>query len=80
MNQPHPKQRVSRARAGYLEKDPSDWVTGRAPMTSAQASYLKRLCEGAGMAFEARLTKAEASRRIDALRTHPGCRLERRAH
>jgi hypothetical protein len=48
-------------------------------MTSAQASYLKRLCEGAGMAFEARLTKAEASRRIDALRTNTGRAPERRA-
>jgi hypothetical protein len=79
MKQPHPKRAAARARAGHLEKDPSDWVTGGAPMTSAQASYLKRLCEGAGMAFEARLTKAEASRRIDALRTNTGRAPERRA-
>jgi len=79
MRQPHPKRAIARARAGYLEKDPSDWVTGGAPMTSAQASYLQRLCEGAGIAFEARLTKAEAARRIDALRTNTGRALERRA-
>jgi hypothetical protein len=79
MNQSHPKRARARASAGHLDKDPSDWVTGSAPMTSAQASYLKRLCEGAGMAFEARLTKAEAARRIDALRTNTGRVLERRA-
>jgi hypothetical protein len=40
-------------------------------MTGAQASYLKTLCEQAGApdAYAANLTKAEASRRIDALKT-----------
>jgi hypothetical protein len=55
-------------RASNLEKDPDDWVTGDEPMTGAQASYLKTLCEEAGEEFEATLTKAEASKRIDALR------------
>jgi hypothetical protein len=27
------------------EKDPQDWATGEEPMTGAQASYLKTLCE-----------------------------------
>jgi hypothetical protein len=55
-------------------RDPDDWVTGNQPMTSAQAKYLRLLCEEAGAAFEAKLTKAQASKRIDLLRTHPGHR------
>jgi hypothetical protein len=55
---------------GNAEKDPSDWVSGGDPMTAAQASYLKTLSEQARdpQAFDPDLTKAEASRRIDALR------------
>jgi Protein of unknown function (DUF3072) len=30
------------------EKDPDEWVSGDDPMTGAQASYLKTLCEQAG--------------------------------
>lgn len=55
-----------------LEKDPEDWVTGGESMTGAQASYLKTLCEEAGEEFDAKLTKAEASQRIDALREQTG--------
>jgi len=63
------------ARRGRLEtRHPDDWVTGNQPMTSAQAKYLRLLCEEAGTAFEARLTKAQASKRIDLLRIHPGHR------
>lgn len=53
-----------------MEKDPSDWVSGDEPMTGAQASYLKTLAEQAHEpeAFSSALTKAEASRRIDALK------------
>jgi hypothetical protein len=52
------------------EKDPDDWVSGEDPMTGAQASYLKTLSEEAHEpeAYEADLTKAEASKRIDALK------------
>ena len=50
------------------QKDPSDWVTGGEPMTGAQASYLKTLCEAAGEEFDAKLSKGDASKRIDALR------------
>ncbi|HEY0032358.1 MAG TPA: DUF3072 domain-containing protein, partial [Devosia sp.] len=52
------------------EKDPDDWTTGDEPMTGAQASYLKTLSEQAhdGSSFAEDLTKAEASKRIDALR------------
>ena len=52
------------------EKDPDDWTTGDDPMTGAQSSYLKTLSEEAHDpdAFSESLTKAEASKRIDALR------------
>ena len=51
------------------EKPVDNWVTGDEPMTGAQASYLKTLCEEAGEAFDPELTKAEASKRIDSLRS-----------
>ena len=53
-------------------KDPDDWTTGQETMTGAQASYLKTLCEEAGEAFEPNLSKAEASKRIDALQAKTG--------
>jgi hypothetical protein len=53
------------------EKDPDDWVSGDEPMTGAQASYLKTLTEQLGdpSEFNQSLTKAEASKRIDALKS-----------
>jgi len=54
------------------EKDPDDWTTGDEPMTGAQASYLKTLSEEAGEEFDEALTKAEASKRIDALQDKTG--------
>ncbi|MAM25013.1 MAG: DUF3072 domain-containing protein [Rhodobacteraceae bacterium] len=53
--------------AGNAEKDPEDWVTGDEPMTGAQASYLKTLCEETGEEFDDSLTKAAASEKIDQL-------------
>ena len=55
-------------------KDPDDWVTGHEPMTGAQASYLKTLSEEARDpdAFDPELEKAEASKRIDALKQETG--------
>ncbi len=55
-------------------KDPNEWTTGGEPMTGAQASYLKTLAEQAKQpdAFDAGLDKAEASKRIDALREATG--------
>lgn len=55
-----------------LQKNPDDWVTGGETMTDAQASYLKTLCEEAGEDFDSTLSKAEASKRIDALREQTG--------
>lgn len=56
------------------EKDPDDWVSGDEPMTGAQASYLKTLCEQAHCpdAFDENLTKAEASKLIDEMRKKAG--------
>lgn len=52
------------------EKNPDDWVSGDEPMTGAQGSYLKTLSEQAHRPeeFSEDLTKAEASKRIDALK------------
>ena len=56
------------------EKHPEEWVSGDDPMTGAQASYLKTLSEEAGDpdAYDENLTKAEASKRIDALKRELG--------
>ncbi|WP_448204224.1 DUF3072 domain-containing protein [Azospirillum sp. sgz302134] len=54
------------------DKNPDDWTTGDEPMTGAQASYLKTLSEEAGESFDGDLTKAEASKRIDALQEKTG--------
>ncbi|RYE61315.1 MAG: DUF3072 domain-containing protein [Oxalobacteraceae bacterium] len=52
------------------EKNPDDWVSGDDPMTGAQASYLTTLCEEAGEDLPPDdLSKAEASKRIDGLKT-----------
>jgi hypothetical protein len=68
------KQKVSldESRPSNLQKDPDDWTTGDEPMTGAQASYLKTLSEEAGEEFDASLTKAEASKRIDSLQQKTG--------
>lgn len=57
---------------GNAEKNPDDWTTGDEAMTGAQASYLKTLTEEAGETFDDSLTKAEASKRIDALQEATG--------
>ena len=51
-----------------LQKDPSEWKTGDEPMTPAQRSYLETLARDSNEAFDANMTKAEASKRIDELR------------
>ncbi len=74
---PHnPKQPTSSADQDSLpsntEKDPDDWTTGGETMTGAQASYLKTLSEEAGVPFDETLSKAEASKQIDALQAKTG--------
>lgn len=54
------------------EKDPADWTTADEPATGAQLSYLKTLSEEAGETVPAELSKAEASRRIEALQSKTG--------
>jgi len=55
------------------EKDPDRWVTGDEPMTGPQASYLSTLATEAGQDPPPDdLTKAEASKRIDALQAETG--------
>jgi uncharacterized damage-inducible protein DinB len=58
--------------ASNLQKDPDDWATGEEPMTDAQASYLKTLSDEAGEAVPDRLSKADASKRIDELQQRTG--------
>jgi hypothetical protein len=53
-------------------KDPDDWVTGGESMTGPQASYLKTLCQEAGVPFDPALSKAEASKLIDELQQKTG--------
>ncbi len=64
----NPKRDPKAAAEGNAAKDPADWVSGDEPMTAAQASYLQTLCEETGEAMDTSLSKAEASRRIDALK------------
>ena len=49
-------------------KDPDEWTTGDEPMTGAQRSYLRTLCQEANEEFDENLTKAAASKMIDELR------------
>jgi hypothetical protein len=52
------------------QKNPDEWLSGDDPMTGAQATYLRTLCEQAGTPemFDENLTKAAASKLIDDMR------------
>lgn len=65
-----PNLKIDPAPNSNTVKEPDDWVSGNDPMTGAQASYLKTLSEECDEpeTFQADLTKAEASKRIDALK------------
>jgi hypothetical protein len=65
---PDPKREPDMAQGSNTAKDPREWVTGDELMTGAHASYLKTLCEETGEEFDANLSKAEASQRIDELK------------
>ena len=54
------------------EKDPQEWVTGDEPMTGPQRSYLQTLSQEADEPFDADISKADASRRIDELQEKTG--------
>ena len=53
-------------------KDPDTWTTGGEPATGAQISYLKTLSTEAKVEFDeaAPISKADASKRIEELRSH----------
>jgi len=53
-------------------KDPDDWATGDEPMTGPQESYLHTLAREAGEDVPDEMTKAEASKKIDELRSETG--------
>jgi len=61
-----PKSGIPR---GNRVKDPEAWTTGEEPMTEAQKSYLRTLAEETGETIRDEMTKAEASEKIDELRT-----------
>jgi hypothetical protein len=71
-DRPEPTEQAEELQGSNVEKSPDDWVTGDQPMTGAQASYLKTLSDQAGEEFDANLTKAEASKRIDELQSKTG--------
>jgi hypothetical protein len=58
-------------------KNPDEWTTGEEEMTGAQRSYLKTLSEEAGEEFNEKLTKAEASKKIDELQHKTGRGIDR---
>jgi hypothetical protein len=60
------------ADASNTQKDPEEWVTGGEPMTGPQASYLQTLSQEANEPFDERLSKADASKRIDELQQKTG--------
>jgi DUF3072 family protein len=66
------KRTQSQAQQSNMQKDPDQWTTGEEPMTGAQRSYLKTLCEEAKVPFDDKLTKAQASKRIDELQGKTG--------
>jgi uncharacterized damage-inducible protein DinB len=67
----NPSSRDSEA-TGNPVKDPEDWTTGDEPMTGAQRSYLKTLCDEANEPMDETLTKAQASERITKLQQRTG--------
>lgn len=54
------------------EKDPSEWKTGKEPITGPQSSYLKTLANEAKEPVDTNLTKAEASEKIEELQKKTG--------
>ncbi len=67
-----PTAGANEAEPSNTKKDPHDWATGDETMTGAQASYLKTLSEEAGEPFDSKLSKADASIKIDELQKNTG--------
>ena len=68
----NPSNEYQEIRGSNAVKDPDEWTTGNEPMTGAQHSYLKTLSDEAGEEFDEKLSKAEASKRIDELQHKTG--------
>ncbi|TYP89608.1 DUF3072 domain-containing protein [Blastococcus xanthinilyticus] len=51
------------------EKDPDTWVTGDEPATGAQKSYLETLARGTDEEIPEDISKADASKKIDDLKS-----------
>lgn len=66
------KQTQQEVEHSNMKKDPKDWTTGDEAMTGAQKSYLTTLSEEAGEEVDEKLSKAEASERIDELQKKTG--------
>jgi hypothetical protein len=66
------RREMAEMEGSNTDKDPDEWTTGDEPMTGAQASYLKTLSDEANEPFDENLTKAEASKRIEALQEKTG--------
>jgi hypothetical protein len=67
------KRTQAEAEHGNMQKNPDDWTTGDEPMTGAQKSYLHTLAEEAHEDIDdEKLTKAEASKKIDELKEKTG--------
>ena len=72
MTAPQPTAAPKADPVSNAQKDPDNWTTGDEEMTGAQASYLKTLSEEAGEEFDPEMSKADASKRIDALQSKTG--------
>ena len=73
MTQPVENPKLEDNPGSNVQKDPDQWVSGDEPMTGAQASYLTTLSEEAHVEPPAGdLSKAEASKKIDALKQELG--------
>ena len=68
----YPERMSQNIQGSNLEKDPSEWTTGEEPMTGPQRSYLQTLCREAGEEFNDKLSKAEASKKIEELQAKTG--------
>jgi hypothetical protein len=66
------RQNTNPKNTSNMVKNPNEWATGEEEMTGAQRSYLKTLSEEAGEEFNEKLTKAEASKKIDELQHKTG--------
>jgi hypothetical protein len=53
--------------ADNARRNPDEWVTEDEPMTEAQATLLRTLCQEAGEPFDRDLSKGHASEWIEAL-------------